>query len=506
MLTAVDRRIGVPLYMQIRNQVRDLILSGDLPAGARLPAERELAASLGVNRTTVSSAYHELFADGLVGGRPGRGTVVQPRPSLGVSRREDILPEPLPWNEYFVALHEQARDPLIRQLVALCAQKDVISLAGGLPAPDLYPLDHFAAAIDHVLGRDGRVLLQHSPTEGHSGLREVLVTLMGERGVVASSENILVLSGSQQGLDLIARALIEPGDYVVVEAPSYLGALSAFRAAGARLLAVPMDEQGMRTDVLEGLLPRYWPRLIYTLPTFQNPSGRVMSLERRQALLSLAQQYQTAILEDDPYGELYFAEPPPPPVKSLDRQGHVIYLSTFSKLLFPGIRVGWIAAARPVVDRLASIKQFADLHTNTLAQWALTEFIRQGWLSEHVLTLRREYPIRREAMLNALRELTPRGLRWNEPLGGFYLWCHLEEGLRSRDLLELAAKHRVAFVIGEAFHADGGGQSAFRLNYTYQTTAGIREGMRRLAEALTAMMKRKQERQGPERESPRPIV
>lgn len=506
MLKDLNRENGEPLYRQIRNQIRDLILSGDLSAGTRLPPERELAVSLGINRTTVSNAYQELTADGLVEGQVGRGTFVCSLPSIAGSGQDDFLSWPLPWSEYFVPVSEQARDPLIRELVALCAQEDVISLAAGVPAPDLYPIERFAQATDKVLRQHGRMLLQYCPTEGHLAFRETLAGLAASRGIATSPDNILVSAGSQQGLDLVARILIEPGDTVVVEVPSYLGALTMFRAAGARLLGVPMDEEGMRTDVLERLLTRYRPQLIYTLPTFQNPSGRVMSHERRAALLSLAQRYQVPILEDDPYNELYYGDPPPPPLKSLDRQGHVIYLSTFSKILLPGIRLGWLVAPQPVVDRLASVKQHADLNSNTPAQWALAEFIQQGWLDEHIATLRQEYPRRCQAMLAALHAHIPQRLRWNEPTGGFYLWCHLEEGLQSKDLLAEAAQRRVAFVVGEAFHADGGGQDALRLNFTYQSEQGIQEGIRRLGEALTALVRGRQERQVLLREGVRPVV
>jgi len=502
MLMNLDRGSDVPIYIQIRDQIRDLILSGDLPAGARLPPERELAATLGVNRTTVSNAYHELAADGLVEGQVGRGTIVCSLP--GAETLEAPFPQPLHWSEYFV--EGQARDPLVRELIALCAREDVISLAGAVPAPDLYPIERFAQAMDTVLRGHGRTLLQYCPTEGHYGFREALSEWAAGRGIAASPENILVLSGSQQGLDLIARAMIEPGTTVVVESPSYLGALDVFRAAGARLLTVPMDEEGMRVDLLERLLERYRPQLIYTLPTFQNPSGRVMSAQRRQALLSLAEQHQVPILEDDPYGELYYGDPPPPAVKSLDRRGHVIYLSTFSKILLPGIRIGWLVAPRPVVDRLTSIKQHADLNSNTPAQWALVEFIRQGWLDEHLAMLRRAYPRRLAAMLSALHEYVPKGMRWNEPAGGLHLWCHLEGGLRTRDLLAEAARRRVAFVAGEAFHADGGGENALRLNFSYPDRDGIREGIRRLSEAIAVLMRGQEERQAVQLETARPIV
>jgi 2-aminoadipate transaminase len=505
MLIRVNKESDEPLYLQIRHQIRDLILAGDLPLGARLPPERKLAESLGINRTTVSTAYQELAADGLVEGQVGRGTIVCSLPDAAGIGDEDIPPQPLPWGEFFV-LGEQVQDSLVRDLVALCAQEDVISLAAGVPDSELFPVERFAQATDSVLRQHGRALLQYCPTEGHLPFRETLAELAGERGIAASPENILVLAGSQQGLDLVVRALIEPGDLVIVEVPSYLGALNVFRRAGARLLAVPMDDEGMRADVLERLLARHRPQLIYTLPSFQNPSGRVMSRERREALLSLAQRYQVPIVEDDPYGELYYHQPPPSPLKSLDQQGHVIYLSTFSKILFPGIRLGWLVAPRPVVDRLASIKQHVDLHSNTPAQWALVEFIQRGWLHEHLEVLRRAYPRKCQAMLAALQESIPQGLRWNEPAGGFFLWCHLEAGLRSRDLLAEAAQRRVAFVVGEAFHADGGGQEALRLNFTYQSEQQIREGIRRIGEALSALLTDRGERQVARRGAVRPIV
>ena len=505
MIVQLDRESQEPLYLQIKHQLRDLILTGDLPLGTRLPPERKLAESLCVNRTTVSTAYQELAADGLVEGQVGRGTIVCARPGTGRYRDGDYSSQPLPWSEFFVGT-KGAQDSLVRELVALCAREDVISLAGGVPDPDLYPVERFARATERVLGRHGRSLLQYCPTEGHLPFRETLAGLAAGRGIAASPDNIMVLSGSQQGLDLVARILLDPGDIVIVEVPSYLGAISLFREAGARLLGVPVDGEGMRIDVLERLLVRYRPQLIYTLPTFQNPSGQVMSAERRQALLSLAQHYQVPILEDDPYGEAYFGDPPPPPVKSLDRHGHTICLSTFSKILFPGIRIGWLVAPRPVVDRLALVKQHADLHSNTLAQWALGEFIRQGWLDEHLAMLRQVYPRKCQAMLAALREHIPRGLRWNEPAGGFNLWCHLAGGLQSKDLLVEAGQRQVAFVVGEAFHADGGGLGAFRLNYSYQSEQNIREGVRRLAEALGALRKERGEHPLAGRRAARPIV
>ncbi|MDY7041545.1 MAG: PLP-dependent aminotransferase family protein, partial [Chloroflexota bacterium] len=460
------------------------------PEGSRLPPQRELASALGVNRTTVISAYQELAADGLVDATIGRGTVVRatarPAPPAQTS--------PLPWAEVFSLRTRATCDPLIRDMMALCARQDVISFAAGVPAPDLYPLHDFRAVVDEVLSKDGRTLLQHCPTEGHFPLREWLAERMAERGARVSARNVLVLSGSQQGLDLVTRLLLDPGDVVVTESPSYLGVLQVFRAAGVRLLTVPLDEQGMQVDQLEQILARSRPKLIYTLPTLQNPTGVTLSLERRSQLLALAQRYQVPILEDDPYGELRYEGRPIPTLKAMDHHGHILYLSTFSKTLFPGLRLGWLAAPEQVIERLALIKQLTDLHTNTLGQWALVEFCRRGSLDEHLARLRSAYPRRRDAMCAALERHCPQGMTWNRPEGGFYLWCRLPENLPARELLTEAARRQVAFTVGDAFHVDGSGQNWIRLNFTYHTEEVITEGVKRLGQAMKAVLQRQRER------------
>lgn len=501
MLVQLDRTSPVPLYLQISSQIRKLILTGALPEGSRLPPQRELASTLGVNRTTVVNAYQELAADGLVDATIGRGTVVR----ATASPAQPVSPSPLPWAEVFSLRTRATCDPLIRDMMTLCARQDVISFAAGVPAPDLYPLDTFRMVVDEVLARDGRTLLQHCPTEGHFPLREWLAGRMTERGAHVSARNVLLLAGSQQGLDLVTRLLLDPGDIVITESPSYLGVLQVFRAAGVRLLTVPLDEEGMRVDLLEQILARSRPKLIYTLPTFQNPTGVTLSLERRYQLLALAQRYQVPILEDDPYGELRYEGTPVPTLKALDRYGHVLYLSTFSKMLFPGLRLGWLAAPEPVVERLALIKQLTDLHTNTLGQWALAEFCHRGLLDEHLAHLREVYPRRRDAMSAALERYCPPGMTWNRPEGGFYLWCRLPEGLHARELLAEAARRRVAFTVGDAFHVDGGGQEWMRLNFTCHTEEAITEGVKRLGQAMEALLQR-QRAQPTERLSLRPIV
>jgi DNA-binding transcriptional MocR family regulator len=507
MMLRLDRDSRTPLYLQIRNQLREMILDGTLSEGSRLPPERKMAAALGVNRGTVVNAYRELAADGLVEGHVGRGTIVcQPPVASTVELPLPPSPEslnhlatrPLTWNEYFVPRTEGGRDPLLRDLMALLTRPDTISFAAGVPAPELYPLDDFRQVMAHVLNTAGQTLLQPCPVEGYSPLRQTIAHRMAGRGVTVRAENILTVTGSQQGLDLIARAFLKAGDEVVVEAPSYLGALQIFGAAGARLLGVPLDEEGMRLDVLENVLVRYRPKLIYTLPTFQNPSGCTMTPRRRLRLLELARRHRVPIVEDDPYGELYYTSQDPSPLLALDQDGYVIYLSTFSKILFPGLRLGWVAAPRPVIERLSQIKQLADLHCSTLVQGAVHEFCQRGALGGHLDRVRDLYRQRRDAILSALTEYGSGGLEWDEPQGGFNLWCRLPSGVKARQLMSEAARQSVALVPGEVFYPDGGGQEEMRLNFSCPPVAQIEEGIQRLGVALTELLKLKKRKRGEE--------
>lgn len=485
----LDRNSQVPLYLQIKNRLRDLILSGALPEGTQLPPERKLAATLGVTRGTVTNAYRELVADGLAEARVGRGTVVR-RPSQTPSPTP--LPSSPPWSELLVPQPRGLRDSLLRDLAQAARHPDTIALTAGVPAPELYPREAFQRMLMALLHSDDPGILGPCVTEGHPALREMIARRMAARGAEVTPAQVLVTTGSQQGLDLLARAFLEPGDAVVVEAPTYLGALQAFSGAGARLLSVPLDEHGLRLDILDGLLARHRPKLIYTLPTFQNPSGVTQDLERRLGLLAVAARYGIPVVEDDPYGPLYFEEPPPPPLKALDQRGSVIYLSTFSKILFPGLRLGWIAAPRVVIERLARIKQRADLYGNTLAQWATAAFLEAGCLDEHLERVRPAYRRRRDAMLAALAEHCP-DLVYEVPVGGFNLWCRLPHGLKARALLAEAGRQGVVFAPGELFYADGGGEDALRLNFSAHAEAQIREAIARLGRAVEALQARSEE-------------
>ncbi len=543
LLIELDRGpTAAPLYVQIRERLALLIRRGDLSAGTRLPPERDLAEMLRVNRTTVVRAYGDLAAAGLVHAHVGRGTVVQPvnepvksAPTISFARRSAAnLPIAFPWASFLhaanssgaaeatlsgvpqpISINNRAEtsqgDMLLAEVVALAARDDVISLAAGTPDPALYPVDEFCTLLTAQLRADGGHLLQHCPIEGLESLRASLAVWLNRRwqelsrasGLAAAQavplelEHLMVLSGSQQGLWLVARGLLAPGDTVLVETPTYLGALRVFAAADLRIVGVACDREGMEPESLRSALERYHPRLIYCLPTFQNPSGATMSLARRYALLELAQRYQTPILEDDPYGELFFADEPPPPLAALDQSGSVMYLGTCSKMLFPGIRLGWIAAPRPVIAQLGLWRQYIDLHANTPGQAGLDGFLREGLLDAHLARVRQRYREKRDLLANALETMAHGLLSWQKPDGGYYLWCALEGGLQARDAQEEAARLGVAFVPGDAFYPGAGGESHLRLNFTGPDAASLQEGARRIGLALERLSRRARRQEHP---------
>jgi DNA-binding transcriptional MocR family regulator len=470
----VDRQADEPLFRQIASQLRQSIETGRLAVGTRLPPERLFAVALGVNRTTVLNAYDELKRDGLIEGHVGRGTQVTAppdRPHAG-----------LPWSD---GLRPASADPLIRDLLG-AEDDDIVSLALGLPGSDLLPTAELAALHAEVFAELGPRAFMHTPTEGVPALREALAERLRGRGMAVEPHEVLVTSGSQQALDLVARTLLSPGDSVVVEEPTYVGMLQTLRAVGARPVAVPIDGEGMRVDRLEALLGRVRPRLIYTLPTFQNPSGTVLSLARRRRLLELAAQYQVPIVEDDPYHELRYEGEPLPSLKALDRRGIVFHVATASKILCPGFRLGWLAGPAPVVRQLAIAKQAADLHPAAPGQWVLARALAGGLLDEHLARVRPAYLRRRDALLEALGTTGALGVVWERPQGGIFLWGRLPAAVSMARLLAEAARERVAFLPGSVFSSDGAAAGGLRLNFSALPVDRLREGARRLARALTA--------------------
>jgi len=403
-----------------------------------------------------------------------------------------------PWSHRFAQRTQTIKSSAIRELLKLTQRPEVISFAGGLPAAELFPVDQFREACQRVLADHATAALQYGPTEGYLPLREMIVENLRRYGIMASPENVLITSGSQQALDLIAKLLINPGDRILVEAPSYLGALQAFNVFGAEYVTVPIDNDGIRTDLLEGAL-RSGPKFMYILPNFQNPGGVTMSVERRRELVFLSNKYGVPIIEDDPYGQLRFEGEHLPPLVVLDRDnmrgdstyqlGNVIYLSTFSKTLAPGLRLGWIVAPPEVIAKLVQLKQGADLHTSTFNQIVAYEVARDGFLEEHIKTIRAVYGERRRVMIKALEEFFPPEVSWTHPQGGLFLWVTLPEGMDCQKLFRAAVEQNVAFVPGDCFYTqEGEGLRNFRLNFSASSPERIREGIRRLSIAVRQQM------------------
>lgn len=481
----INRNSDTPIYLQIKNQIRDMVISGELPGDHTLPPERMLSELLNVNRTTVVKAYHELKSDGLVEAHVGRGTIVTAKPFNG--RFDNIRQfNPIPWYQSFSESLDLGDNHIISDIMDINCTEDIISFSGGFPSPELYPLNDLHDIQEKLFRDYGKQLFLHSPVEGLQSLRESITSLMKSRNADVSAKDVMIVSGSQQGLDYIARVFIKPGDTVILEEPSFFGAIHIFRSAGAKVIGVPTDSHGMKTDILESLIQRYKPKFIYTLPTFQNPSGIVMSLERRYELLDLSYKYRIPIVEDDPYSDLRYDGKAVPSLKALDPYEHVIYLSTFSKVLSLGLRIGWIIAPQQVIRKFAYLKQMTDLHVNTPGQYMLSEFLSQGCYEKHLNTVLREYVIRRDLMDEALEQCRLPGVLWEKPEGGFYIWCRVPEYVTNNRLVSKAAEKGVVYLPGEIFYPDGTqGENFMRLNFTFTDTSRIYEGVKRLMNALT---------------------
>lgn len=404
-----------------------------------------------------------------------------------------------PWEYRYAYRTQKMGSSVIRELLKLTEQPDIISFAGGLPAPEVFPVKEFQEACNAVLREHGAQALQYSTTEGYKPLREMIARHTARYSVEVTADNILITSGSQQALDFIGRLFINRGDYVVVESPTYLGALQAWNAYGAQYISVRADENGMIVDELEAAL-RVGPKFIYILPNFQNPSGSTLSLERRMKLVELADKYGVPIIEDDPYGQLRYDGEHIPSVVSLDSEfrgpngghysGNVIYLSTFSKLLAPGLRLAWVVAPPEVIRKLVMAKQAADLHTSSFNQYVAYEVAKGGFLDEHVKVIRATYKERRDIMLEMMDEMFPPEVRWTRPKGGMFLWGILPEFMDAAEVLKVAIERKVAFVPGTAFHPNGSGANTMRLNFSYSSPDNIREGITRLGNTLKEVFKR----------------
>src|SRR3990172_7658824 len=390
-------------------------------------------------------------------------------------------------SEFYSASARVMSRSLIRELLKLTRAKNIISFAGGLPDPSTFPVEELKAITLVVLEREPQLALQYGPTEGDARLRDELVRWMAKDGITVTRDQILITIGSQQGLDIVGRVFLDPGDVVIVERPSYMAALQVFRSYRAEMVGVEQDDDGLRPELLEETLARLARsgkrvKLLYVVPDFQNPSGVTMSASRRQAVLDLARAHHLLGVEDSPYRELRFEGTAQPPLAALDRDGRVIYLSTFSKTLCPGMRIAWIAARDEIIQRFVTAKQGMDLCCPAFTQALAAEFCASGAIYARVPAIAALHRRKGDVMLGSLEREMPPGVTWTHPRGGLFLWVRLPEEMDSEQLLRPAIEEdRVAYVVGSGFHADGGGKNTMRLNFSYPSEKDIDEGIRRLA-------------------------
>lgn len=466
------------LYLRLQSNLEAAIRKGDLKPGSRLPAERQLAEELHVSRTTVMNAYRELEARGLVRGYVGRGTYV-----CAVPEPTNV---PFAWRGKMSEASLRLSTVQRSVITADSVDPKLISFALGCPALDKFPGEAYRQIARSILSCRLGEALGVGPVVGQSALRRAIAKAHSVR-----PDQVLVVAGSQQGLDLLARCLIDPGDRVIVDSPGYFVAFQTFEAAGARLIGWNAIRSDM--DELEDMILRYQPKFIYTSPSFHNPTGRTLSLAQRKDLIRLAVRYRVPVIEDEAYRHLHFDSPAPPALRELDDRGVVIHLSTFSKILAPGLRLGYIVAPESVVELLALTKERAACFTAGLEQLVVAEMLESGLLASHVQSLCQEHRIRRNAMVDALHQAFPRTqLNFSVPAGGLYLWCRLSCGPTAVELNQAAITHGVVFTPGDFFYTDRTGEREMRLCFSAITPSRIRDGVECLKNAFQRAVASKQ--------------
>jgi 2-aminoadipate transaminase len=479
-MITLDPTQHVPLYVQIRDQIRHQIEAGALRTGDRLAPSRELARTLGVHRTTVGNAYADLEAQGLIRGDVGRGTYVL----ASAAEESPIAAQPAGefyWEGLFA---KELPDDSLPRLLASAPEPGVISFAVTHSPLDPELAETVRRISNAVLRREGAKLLQYGSSEGYAPLKNYLAGQLRSQGIDAGADEILITNGCQQSLDLLRRVLVEPGDAVACENPTYTGLSSVFNTPSVRLCGIPVGPRGMDLDRLATVLGRHRVKMILVSPNFQNPTGGTLPLEARKSLLEIARRCQVPVVEDDIYGALRFEGRPLPSLKSLDRNGLVVHLSSFSKVGFPGLRVGWVAGSRPLIERLCLAKQQADLHTNLLGQAVLEELGRRGFLEKILRKARTAYAEKLAALRAAAERHFPDGVECFYPEGGMSVWVTLPEGMNSLDLLAKARERGVIFAPSRYFYFQDAEDCALRLCFASLTTGEISRGIEILADVL----------------------
>ena len=477
----IERQRGRALYLQVADQLRAKIENGEISSNTRLPASRTLAKQLGVNRITIVNAYAELEAEGLVISRQGSGTFVLP--AKEIQRSPVKAPPASLWR--VSPRRSWSANQMVSEMMRLARQPGVISFAGGAPASEFLPVDEFRCALNDVLRYDGAEALQYEEAAGYAPLLQSVADYLQKQDIQITWQDILITAGCQQAVDIVLRVLAKDEENVIiVEDPCYLGLLDQITSRRLTPVGIPVDEQGMQVEQLETLILRYRPRLIYVTPNFHNPTGVTMPLERRRALLNIANQYAVPIIEDASYDELRYEGEPLPSLKSLDTTDIVFHAGGYSKTLAPGIRIGYLAVPKLLYERIVATKQTADILTAPLNQRALFTYLQSGHFDEHLHQVRRAYRERRDAMLAAAEQFLPAEARLNCPEGGIYLWIEMPpSGPTATDLYLMSINYNVAFALGSVFSASGSFTHALRLNFAAHAPTEIEEGLRRLGKA-----------------------
>ncbi|MFH1681196.1 MAG: PLP-dependent aminotransferase family protein [Candidatus Eisenbacteria bacterium] len=479
----IRRESETPLYRQIADSVRNTIENNSLEDGDRLPPMRELAARLGINRNTVSLAYRELERIGLVQSDVGRGTFVRRRrlPKSGIAGAP-VEEGPIEWSRV-VARRSVGRGEVLERL-SVGDGVNRIELTGAVADRDLFPVDAFRDVLEEVVREMGPSVLDYGSREGYLPLRKWLAERLTGQGTSVSENDVFILNGAQPGLDLVAKLLIEEGDAVVVESPTYYNAIGAFRLYGAEMAGIPVDGEGIPPDALEEVLVRRPVKLLYCMPTFQNPTGASMGRARREAVLSLARRHGVAVLDDTFDADLRYRGKEETSLRGLPGGEDVLLLGTFSKILFPGLRLGWLVAPAALHEGIGRIRRSTDLAAGLLAQAAIHRFCEKGLLDRHIEKVRGVNRRRLRVLLDSMAEHFPPEAAWTEPEGGMSLWVTLPRRVDTVEVLLEARRLGVNFTPGPLFHADGGGGNAFRLSFTLEKEERIAEGIRVLGGIL----------------------
>jgi GntR family transcriptional regulator / MocR family aminotransferase len=471
---SLDRDGEEPIYRQLIRSIRVQIESGTLPAGARLPASRDLARQLNISRISVVNAYAELRAEGFLSAHAGRGTFVA---------RDGSTPTPVE-RSTGTTTDGSSPDRSIREMMRLARKPGVISFSSGSTPVEFFPLQPLREAINAVLDHDGATALNYEVPEGYGPLRAAVRDYVSALGIQCRPSDVLITGGTQQALDLVIQALLSEGDTLITENPTYIGMIDIARTRRVHIHGICADEEGIRLDQLENYIIDHSPKLIYVMPTFQNPTGHVMPLHRRRQLLTLASDYNIPILEDGVYHEFRFEGEALPPLKALDEEGIVIHASGFTKMLLPGIRIGYLITDGNYYQRLVRVKHAADISTSGLNQRVIHMMLEHGMFAAQLERNNRELIRRRDAALASAERHFPPGTRWNVPQGGLCLWAELPKtGPTAAELYISAIQQGVAYAIGNVFYTNGGGSYRMRLNYGAHPPADIEEGFRRLGRA-----------------------